>query len=42
MESLTDAYFAIALDICGFGNGRGVSEKIRNDGFGIYLGRMWA
>ena len=34
MESLTDAYFAIALDICGFGNGRGVSEKIRNDGFG--------
>lgn len=40
MESLTDAYFAITLDICGFGNGRGVSEKMRNDGFGIYLGRV--
>ena len=39
-ESLTDAYFAITLDICGFGNGRGVSEKMRNDGFGIYLGRV--
>ena len=34
MESLTDAYFASTLDICGLGNGRGVSEKIRNDGFG--------
>ena len=22
------------------GNGRGVSEKMRNDGFGIYLGRV--
>ena len=34
MESLTDAYFASALDICGFGNGRGVSGEMRNDGFG--------
>ena len=34
MESLTDAYFASALDICGFGNGRGVSGEMRNDGLG--------
>ena len=40
MESLTDAYFASALDICGLGNGRGVSEKMQNDGFRIYLGRV--
>ena len=40
MESLTDAYFAITLDICGFGNDRGVSEKMQNDGFRIYLGRV--
>ena len=40
MESLTDAYFASALDICGFGNGRGVSGEMRNDGFRIYLGRV--
>ena len=33
-ESLTNAYFAITLDVCGLGNGRGVSEKMRNDGFG--------
>ena len=33
-ESLTDAYFASTLDVCGLGNGRGVSEKMRNDGFG--------
>ena len=28
------------LDVCGLGNGRGVSGEIRNDGFGIYLGRV--